>query len=505
MSDVQKATAFEETHHFAEHFGVSIPARCLLIVALCLFVSGVVNGQTPDPSPLDAPQPEVRPALGPFPRFQDWSFLRDPSLRIDPYDRLKFIPLNESGTNYLTLSVENRTEFQYLRNNAWGAGPQDPTGYVSERLMPDVDVRLGDHARVFITLAFDEVGGKKAGPRPVIDKDIADVHEGFVEFGGNLHDRHPGWDVIVGRQEISFGTGRLLDNNEGVNVRSAFDGIRLGYDKPKGRIDLIAVKPVETNPGAWDDIPNPAITLWGLYASNVRWSPRFMTDVYFLDYDAKSATYGNQSAREHRRMVGGRYFNRLPGEPPRAGFDYNVESGFQWGTFGNRSIRAWGAGGNFGWTLPGPVWPVRFGLQADAISGDNGQPGTLGTLNAFFPRGAYFGSKFALMGPANLLSVQPQFVFHPLLNVTGTFEWIWFWRESTKDALYTFGNVPLRPANLSNARYVGSQPNLEIRWAISEHFLAALNVAGFITGTFLQQSPPSKEIVFFNAGLTYRF
>src|SRR5579863_9254339 len=151
----------------------------------------------------------------------------------------------------------------------------------------------------------------------------------------------------------------------------------------------------------------------------------------FLDYDAKLATYGNQSAREHRRMVGGRYFNRLPGEPPRAGFDYNVETGFQWGTFGNRSIRAWGAGGNFGWTLPGSVWPVRFGLQADALSGDNGQPGTLGTLNAFFPRGAYFGSKFALMGPANLLSVQRQFVFHPLLNVTGTFEWIWFWREST--------------------------------------------------------------------------
>jgi len=57
--------------------------------------------------------------------------------------------------------------------------------------------------------------------------------------------------------------------------------------------------------------------------------------------------------------------------------------------------------------------------------------GTLGTLNAFFPRGAYFGPKFALIGPANLLSVQPQFVFHPLPNVTGTFEWIWFWREST--------------------------------------------------------------------------
>src|SRR5690349_6434458 len=111
-------------------------ARCLLFVGLCLFVTGVVNAQTPDPSPLNAPQPGVRPALGPFPRFEDWGFLRDPSKRIDPYDRLKFIPLNDSDTNYLTLGVENRIEFQYLKNNAWGAGPQDLTGYVFERWVP---------------------------------------------------------------------------------------------------------------------------------------------------------------------------------------------------------------------------------------------------------------------------------------------------------------------------------------------------------------------------------
>jgi len=41
--------------------------------------------------------------------------------------------------------------------------------------------------------------------------------------------------------------------------------------------------------------------------------------------------------------------------------------------------------------------------------------------------------------------------------------------------------------------------------AMREHFLAALNLAGFLTGTFLQQSPPSKEIAFVNVGLTYRF
>src|SRR5712671_7872109 len=128
----------------------SRPVRCLVILGLCLFVTAGLQAQTPDPTPLDAPQPGVRPPLSPFPRYQDWSLLRDPYQRVDPYDRLKFIPLNDSKTNYLTLGLENRTEFQYLNNNDWGAGPQNVTGYVLERLMPDIDLRLGDHARVFV-------------------------------------------------------------------------------------------------------------------------------------------------------------------------------------------------------------------------------------------------------------------------------------------------------------------------------------------------------------------
>ena len=266
--DLVQDQGIQNTHSTFKRFNARKAGAYALMFFLFLFDAGSLKAQTPDPTPLNAPQPGVRPPLTPFPRYEDWSFLRDPALRVDPYDRLKFIPLNDSETNYLTFGLESRTEFQYLGNNNWGAGPQNPA-VLLERLMPYVDLRLGDHARVFVTVAFSEFTGPN--PRPEIDKNIADGHEGFVEFGGNLHDPHPGWDVIAGRQEIVLGTGRLLDDNEGVNVRSAFDGFRVGYDKPKGRIDLIAVKPVEINPGAWDDITNPAITLWGLYASNLLW------------------------------------------------------------------------------------------------------------------------------------------------------------------------------------------------------------------------------------------
>src|SRR5579864_7222424 len=54
-------------------------AGWLAIFLLCLFATDSLKAQTPDPSPTDAPQPGVRPPLSPFPRYQDWSFLRDRS------------------------------------------------------------------------------------------------------------------------------------------------------------------------------------------------------------------------------------------------------------------------------------------------------------------------------------------------------------------------------------------------------------------------------------------
>ena len=121
--------AFEATRLFGGQFNTAAKrARSLWILGFCLFITCVLKAQTPDPSPTDAQQPGVRPPLGPFPRYEDWSFLRDPSLRVDPYDRLKFIPLNDSKTNSLTFGLESRTEFQYLSNNNWGAGNSD-TGF----------------------------------------------------------------------------------------------------------------------------------------------------------------------------------------------------------------------------------------------------------------------------------------------------------------------------------------------------------------------------------------
>jgi hypothetical protein len=57
---------------------------------------------------------------------------------------------------------------------------------------------------------------------------------------------------------VVFGTDRLFDNNEGPNVKLSFDGFRAIAEDAQARFDLFAVKPVENNPGFFDDVPNHA-------------------------------------------------------------------------------------------------------------------------------------------------------------------------------------------------------------------------------------------------------
>ena len=62
----------------------------------------------------------------------------------------------------------------------------------------------------------------------------------------------------------------------------------------------------------------------------------------------------------------------------------------------------------------------------------------------------------------------------------------------------------MRPSNGTRARYIGSQANFELRWALDSHTTIAINLAGFITGGFLKDTGPAENVAFSNVGITYR-
>lgn len=469
----------------------------------CVLNCYAAIAQTPEPAPPGPPPAADRPHLDPFPAEQNWSFLADPARRTDPYDRLKYLPWGSNTQRYVSLGFEERTEYEYFDNWMFGSGPQDHNGYGMIRVMPHLDLHSGSDLRFFTEMQFDYSVDRNGGPRPGLDEDRGDFHQGFLEVGPHVS-RERGTSLRVGRQELVLGTGRLFDNNEGPNVKLSFDGARLITQSARFRWDNFVAKPVQDNQGFFDDTPNHAQITWGSYlTSPLPIISLGKMDLYYLGLATASANYNRGSAREVRHTLGARLF-RDPGK----GIDYNWELNYQFGSFAADRIRAWSISTETGYTLTHIIFRPRPLLRVDAYSGDHDLSGhALGTYNPYFPRGAYFAPKAVpFVGNQNLVDVHPQVQFFARQNVTGEIGWNWYWRKSPHDGVYAFGSGALmNPANGSGTRFLGDQGDMEIRWSPVSHIVAALNVAGFQPRGFLTQFPEHRPPIFTNLGITYRF
>jgi hypothetical protein len=489
------------------------PVGVIVVVLLSILMfSRLSLAQTPQPMPPGPPENPARPPLSPnYQGEQDWSFLKNPANRTDLWDPLKYIPLNQDGDDYLTFWFETRSSYEWFQNDAWGAIPQTISGYYLQRVIPAVGLTLGSHVRLYTSFQYDKEMGNNAGPRPGVDEDQGDFHEAYLDLSTGLDDQRS-LTLRLGQQELVYGTGRLIDNNEGLTVKSSFYGAKLIAKTETLELDLFAVKPTDLNNGTLDDRPSSQQTFWGAYGTvPLPLIDRVgQADIYYLGIDNTRAVYQQGSGREIRHSIGTRLFNHQPGAPfNQPGWDYNWELVYQLGTFAENYINAWTVATETGFTFPVRWWP-RLALRADVASGSqhpNG--GTLGTFNPLFPRGAYFGPKLVLFGPYNIFDVHPVLMFTPLQNVSVAFDWDWFWRESLDDGVYLIGSGQpgglARPSNGSKARYIGSQPNFEILWALDAHTTINIDMAGFLTGGYLKDTGAAGNVAFSNVGIDYKF
>src|SRR5215470_3649352 len=151
---------------------------------------------------------------------EDYSFLRDPSCRTDPWDGFKYVPLDLDGDVYLSTGGDARVKYEYLRNFRWGQPPEDHDGYVLQRLLVHGDLHVARYARAFVQLESSLEEGRKGGPRPV-DEDKLDVNQAFLDAVAPL-DGGRSLTLRVGRQELAYGSQRLVSVREVANVRRTF-------------------------------------------------------------------------------------------------------------------------------------------------------------------------------------------------------------------------------------------------------------------------------------------
>ena len=397
----------------------------------------------------------------------------------------------------LSLGGEARPFLEWFRDEAWGAIPGDD-GYLLQRLMLHADLHWTPHSRVFAQLKSGLVWGRRSGSRPA-DEDRLDVHQAFLEIGRGAPPARSRF-LRLGRQEMDFGHSRLVSYREGPNVRRSFDGIRAGARAASWTLDAFLTKPAETQPGVFDDGPEPGRTFWGVYASRPlggRSAPKL--DAYYLGLARKEARYDQGVARENRHTGGARLWGRT------GAWDYDLELIFQWGTFGDGAIRAWAVAPVVGRTMHGVPGRPRLALSLDVHSGDRDpHDPDLSTYHPLFPKGAYYGL-IAPVGPSNHWEIHPILELELGQRASARADWLFFWRYSARDGIYDVPGNLLRSGQGSRARFVGHSRGLQVVAQVSRHLSVTGQCARFDAGPFLRETPPSRPTTYLALWATFKF
>lgn len=139
-------------------------------------------------------------------------------------------------------------------------------------------------------------------------------------------------------------------------------------------------------------------------------------------------------------------------------------------------------------------------MKAELISGDrNPQNQRLGSFNAMFPRGAYFGLA-ALIGPANLADWHPSLILEPAKNWQIGLDYDLFWRFSRYDALYATNGAILYSGRNVSSNFIGSQASFNISKQWNSWIESSMEFTWFNAGAFLKEAGNGCNILF--AGIT---
>ena len=425
---------------------------------------------------------------------EDYSNLRDSDRTL--YNRFKFLPLTKDKKTYLTFGGEIRGEYGGKVNEDW-IKDQGYNFSVLQRYAIYTDLHIGEKLRVFAQVNSALENGSKYGPAPV-DEDQLAVQNLFAEYRV-LKNATKSLSVRLGRQEINYGSGRLISVREGTTARQYFTGGKVMYVSPKFSIDAFVLEADEINPGVFDNVASGQANLWGAY-SNLMIPKGGNFDFYYLGVRRDNARFEEGTAKELRHTVATRYWKS------GGGFIYNIEAAYQFGKFGKGTISAWTSAIEVGYTFENVKYKPSVNLRNDYISGDKkAGDGDLQTFNPLYPKGGYFGFN-PLIGPSNLIDLHPYLVLTMTDKLTIQTDVVFNWRYSLNDGLYRPSGNFNTEGSLSDQRFIGTTYLLSADYSFNKYLSASCGGQYFKVGNFIKDIVPlTGDSKFFNVQVSCKF
>jgi len=304
-----------------------------------------------------------------------------------------------------------------------------------------------------------------------------DVHQAYIEWATPYVE----WNVIVGRQEMSFGSERIIGKEDwgtvAANSGRAFDGVRVTCEPSDTlTIDGFVAKVREGLPFAivWQHRDQD---VYGVYATMEELLGQCVDGYLILLNDTWSATYpGNDPARFI--TLGGRVVGKL------SVLDYEVEAAFQNGDWGTDNLDGWAYRAGLGYSMEEVTWTPKVSAEYNWASGDhNPVDGHDDTFRPLFPSAHLYG-QMDLVGWQNTSNVGLKLAVEPEKEKWAASMGYWlFYREDEEDLAYDSWGVPSVPvATVGSDEQLGWEIDLCVKYQCTKALSMEAGYSRFMSG-----------------------
>lgn len=408
-------------------------------------------------------------------------------------DRIGCDTPDSNNEIYATIGMETRARYEGYANNNFDASAED--GFLWVRAMPYADLHAGP-LRLFV----QPIAGYAFGVEPAegpIDQTGLDLLQAFAELDIKME----GGSTLAlqgGRALVALGSERLVGRRYGPNTPQSFDGLEATFTHKGSKLQVLRIRPVQAGLKNFDDHMSRSKKLDAVYITVGNRSANGL-DIYWMKYRDKAAVYGGLTGVELRRTYGLRYYGS------QGDVEWNWEAMVQNGHFGNQRIRAKSIATETSVNLPRIQYEPRIRLRANIATGDrNPEDQKLGTFNAMFPKGKYFG-ELSPIGPRNIYNLNPDLTFNLTENLNIALAFGMFWRTSISDGVYDLPGNELRGTRNGGSRFIGNQFEITIEWQAQPTLSFAASFSMFRPGPFLKQAGAEASITMVGLETSYAF
>lgn len=396
-----------------------------------------------------APPKKVPQPWKPLFYDNDFKYKDDPNHDYIPGEELKDMPLEDLFGDLFedaTLSYGGELRFRYMneRNRLRPSG-LTPTTFDLWRWRQYLDLKFGTALRGYVEVIDASIFESSIGPLG-IDKNRWDIQNAFVDLQVGERDDKPIY-FRYGRQELQYGSQRLVSALDWANTRRNFEGFKLFSPGEEWDLDMWLTRPVNTatpNNGPvarFDnsfDSPNHDRAFGGIWHTYKGMKDHTIDHYFLWDHsgqDVPGFHLGDRYTFALRWL--GNYPYKYCDDKVVETFHHEIEGGYQVGTDRGRPVHAGFFVGGLGYTRNSLPWEPSFWAYYDWASGDR-DPAN-GTVNTFFQHTglvhAYLG-QIDNLARQNISDLNFKFSVKPRKQFTVETQWHFYDLVSDEDFLY---------------------------------------------------------------------